>query len=309
MKKQLPFIFIFISFWASAQVPLLSFYQKTSEWSTFQQTKATPCSMNMQFDQISTLYTNTGDTLIDGNTYYILYINYKVHHSSNINCGNPSGHYKRCFKNINNSIIEYNLSSKKLDTLFYITGTTLKDSAKFSNQPAFYRILNIDSITIGNEKKRRFKFGNPNFSYFYLIDGIGFTSSGPIPTAQPEKDCVMEGSINLQCFKFKNNFYSHTKDCQNQVMTINPFSEMCSIILGINQTEEAVNNSIVFINETKELKTNFIADEILIFDISGFRVLSNSNSNITQLHNLKSGLYLANIFFDKQKITYKIVVD
>ena len=280
-----------------------SLFEETNKWNVSTVSMDGICDGGTQTD---INYTNTGDTVISGIIFKKLEVTSRKFSllSSEGICPAFLSNSKILIRNTSNRIIKYNLTENKADTLFYMAGTTLNDSVKIAGDVSYSKIIKIDSVTIGSKKYKRFQLkfsSNPPFNF---IDGIGFASTGPIPSSTPQ--CQGERISNLKCFELNQSTYIQEGSCES---TYQPSSAMCSSILALGDDDQIGKVKTYFNSNTKVLETNIKADEIHVYNLSGLETASIKNSSVLTLNKLNPGLYISILLTNNRRSVYKFQIE
>lgn len=296
MKTVLFSIILFCTSVSMGQTPLLPLLKQTSQW----QVDGSGGGVNIS--ESKQVYKVQGDSIIDGLAYQIL-TSREEGCSQCVACGNPQTCYTRLdtllLRQIGNTMVDH-----KLDTLFSMTGTSVGDSVYFKGSNSINKILAIDSINFGSEKRRAFYF--PGFIYF---DGIGFSTGGPLKS---NVICpFFEASSKMTRYSIANLCYSTKFDgCERLKDVVGVFSPLfskCMSPLSL-QDELAFQSIKVYVNEFKELVHDVPMSQIEIVNSMGQQVLSNQNATKTDLSSLKSGVYVSKIIIGTQTKSYRFLI-
>lgn len=245
----------------------------------------------------------TGDTVVGGKTFFKIQssgIQYAVNQYNGCEFSVILGYFNFYYGAYRNDSINRKVyflpANETKDTLLYDFQMNLSDTLiqtyLYDSTYGVIFVNEIDSIYIGNEYHKRFRISSANgaINYVDLIEGIGSTFG-----LFGKLEVPFESGSFLICFK------------QNGYTVYPDTSFQCDLVAVVNTKAISDLSFSIFPNPITEFgQVNFNPSlnnvDLVIFDILGVerkRISNLENKTLVNFSNLKSGVYLYQVFQDQ----------
>lgn len=190
----------------------------------------------------------------------------------------------------------YKLEYNNDDVLLYDFTMNVGDTVDPATYGSLIIVLDIDTIIVGGEPKKRFLFNGGWSTGEYIIEDIGAT------TGLFEPLIFFESESHLHCYAI--DFVP---------LWINPNHPYCDLSVSISEPNKPKSISIYPNPSHSEVHISGIDDhaivEVSIYNTTGQRVLHQQGADRrVDVSSLQQGLYVVEVIVDEQRFRQKLIV-